>query len=115
MNRKEIKWADLITFIYPIWWASMPAILKGYIDRVFANGFAYKYENNIPIGLLEGKKALIFNTTGSPSDAYSESGMQDAIKQMANDGILKFCGIEPLHHVFLELFLLWMMSHVKSI
>ncbi|WP_291582819.1 NAD(P)H-dependent oxidoreductase [Clostridium sp. UBA6640] len=99
-EQEEVTWADLITFIYPIWWASMPAILKGYIDRVFANGFAYKYDNNAPVGLLEGKKALVFNTTGSPSDAYAENGMHDAMKQMVNDGIFKFCGIEPLYHTF---------------
>lgn len=38
-----IREADVITFIYPIWWAGLPAILKGYVDRVFSYGFAYRY------------------------------------------------------------------------
>ena len=41
--RNLITWADQIIFIYPIWWSGMPAMLKGFIDRVFTAGFAYSY------------------------------------------------------------------------
>ncbi|HAT56932.1 MAG TPA: NAD(P)H dehydrogenase, partial [Veillonellaceae bacterium] len=57
--------ADVITLIYPVWWAGMPAIMKGYIDRVLAYGFAYA---DTPQGelksLLAGKKGWIINTQG---------------------------------------------------
>jgi len=51
----DICAADALTVIYPLWWLSMPAMMKGYIDRVFARGFAYEAHNGIVRGLLAGK------------------------------------------------------------
>jgi NAD(P)H dehydrogenase (quinone) len=58
---KKVKWADLIIFQFPVWWTSFPAILKGWIDRVFANGFAFDAAEGkmYTEGLLKGKKALL--------------------------------------------------------
>ncbi|MEJ1715164.1 NAD(P)H-dependent oxidoreductase, partial [Escherichia coli] len=50
VEQEYLKWADVITFIYPIWWTGLPAIMKGYIDRVFSYGFAYKYVNGVQMG-----------------------------------------------------------------
>lgn len=71
----KIKKADRLIFIYPVWWASMPAILKGFLDRVFTPGFAFSYEGKrlisaLPEGLLNDKKALVFQTLGGPRWAY---------------------------------------------
>lgn len=63
-EQKFIAWADAITFIHPIWWTGLPAILKGYIDRVFTYGFAYRYDKGVQKGLLEGKQTIIINTQG---------------------------------------------------
>lgn len=53
--------ADVITFVYPVWWTGLPAILKGYVDRVFAYGFAYQYNSQGGIDkLLAGKKGVIY-------------------------------------------------------
>ena len=52
----DVRAADVLTVVYPLWWMSMPAIMKGYIDRVFALGFAYEAENGTVRGLLSGKK-----------------------------------------------------------
>lgn len=101
IEQEYIKWADVITVVYPVWWASMPAILKGYIDRVFANGFAFKNGENGPMGLLEGKKAILFSTTGFPSEIYEKIGMHSAMKQTTDKSIFEFCGIEVIDHVFL--------------
>ncbi len=99
-EQEHIRWADVITLIYPVWWGSMPARLKGYIDRVFANGFAYQYVNGEPQGLLKGKKALVFSTTGASSDLYAKSGMHDAMTKGVDQGIFNFCGIEEVKHIF---------------
>lgn len=99
-EQDKIKWADMITFVYPIWWAGMPAMLKGYIDRVFSYGFAYQYTEEGPMGLLKGKKVMVFNTTGSPNEVYSATGMHDSIKQITDMGIFKFCNIEVISHTF---------------
>jgi len=99
-EQRWIAWADVITFIYPIWWSGMPAILKGYIDRVFSYGFAYGNFQNEIIGLLAKKKAIIFSTHGQSQEEYEKNGMYNAINITTDIGIFDFCGIEVLHHLY---------------
>lgn len=99
-EQEHIKWADIITFVYPVWWAGMPSVLKGYVDRVFANGFAFTYGENGPTGLLNEKKAIIFSTTGFPSDVYEQIGMHKSMAQTTDEAIFNFCGIEVINHSF---------------
>lgn len=99
-EQEHIKWADVITFVYPIWWATVPAIMKGYVDRVFSYGFAYEYVDGAPNGLLKGKKALLFSTSGTPNEIYAEIGMHDSMKQATDKGIFNFIGIEDVKHTF---------------
>ncbi|MCH4169246.1 MAG: NAD(P)H-dependent oxidoreductase [Streptococcaceae bacterium] len=94
--REAIEWSDFIIFIFPIWWSSMPAILKGFIDRVFAKGFAYRYKGLIPIGLLKNKKAWIINTHDSPL-LYAELFQKDYGRVLSKQ-ILKMCGISTFKH-----------------
>lgn len=67
--RQKIKAAEHIVLVYPVWWGSTPALLKGFIDRVFSPGFAFKYHKNDPWWdkLLTGKTAEIIVTMDSPS------------------------------------------------
>lgn len=99
-EQDHIKWADVITFVYPVWWAGLPAMIKGYVDRVFSYGFAYAYIDGVPQGLLKGKKALLFSTTGTPNEMYSEMGMHKSMKQTSDEGIFNFSGLEVIEHVF---------------
>ncbi|MGL4229256.1 MAG: NAD(P)H-dependent oxidoreductase, partial [Tannerellaceae bacterium] len=78
-EQRLVEWADQITFIYPIWWAGMPAILKGYIDRVFTYDFAYRMTEHGAEGLLTGKNVIIINTMGTPNEVYEKSGMIQAL------------------------------------
>ncbi len=74
--KENIKWADHLVFIYPTWWGTMPALLKGFIDRVFLPGFAYQYPrkarrfNPFPQRLLKGKSARIITTVGGSKLLY---------------------------------------------
>jgi len=92
-EQEHIVWADAVTFIYPIWWTGMPAIMKGYIDRVFSYGFAYRYDNGIQKGLLAGKSAFIINSHGKSKIEYQEIGMDNALK-LTSDKLLMpmLCG-----------------------
>jgi NAD(P)H dehydrogenase (quinone) len=99
-EQEFISWADMLTFVYPVWWAGMPALLKGYIDRVFCQGFAYRLHADSAQGLLQGKKVLIFNTTGLPSSLYTSQGMHQAMAMTTDTGIFELCGMEVLHHAF---------------
>ena len=79
-EQEQIEWADVTTFVYPVWWAGLPVMLKGYVDRVFANGFAFTYGENGPIGLLSKKKAIVFSKTGFSSAVYEQIGMHNSMK-----------------------------------
>ncbi|HOY38833.1 MAG: NAD(P)H-dependent oxidoreductase [Bacteroidales bacterium] len=99
-EQRYISRAELIFFIYPIWWSGMPAILKGYIERVFLNGFAFTFENGKPRPLLTGKKAILFNTTGSQIVFASEEEKK-ALNLITEKSIFNFCGLQVIgHHYF---------------
>lgn len=103
--RKEqdyISWAEQITFIYPIWWTGMPAIMKGYIDRVFSYGFAYRYDQGVQKGLLKGKKAVVINTHGKSHEEYERMGMDKALTLTSDQGIFLYSGFEIIQHFFFD-------------
>lgn len=102
INKEQdyIRWADNMVFIYPIWWVGMPAMIKGYIDRVFTPGFAFSIGANGIEKLLTGKKGVIFNTQGQPGEYYEACGMFDSLKKTSDFGIFEFCGIDITHHLF---------------
>jgi len=89
-----IKWANHLVFVYPIWWLNPPAILKGFIDRVFLPGFAFKYKEKspYPVRYLKGKSASVINTVGGPRILYILLGW--LIKRPFTWGFLTFCGIK---------------------
>jgi NAD(P)H dehydrogenase (quinone) len=100
-EQEHVRAADVVVFVYPLWWAGMPAMLKGYIDRVFSEGFAYKITEDGITGLLGDKKVLILTTTGAPREMYEESGMFKSMAQTIDDGIFRFCGMEIIEHRYL--------------
>lgn len=89
-----ISWADHLVFVYPNWWGGMPALLKGFIDRVFLPGFAFKYRKNSPLPeqLLKGKTARLIVTMDSPY-IYYRFYLGQPGHQMMKHSILKFCGV----------------------
>lgn len=97
-----ISWADHITFIYPIWWTGMPAMLKGYIDRVMSYGFAYCYDQGVQKGLLKGKQTVIINTHGKSHNEYESMGMDKALSLTSDNGIFTYCGLAVNQHFFFE-------------
>ncbi len=95
-----IESADLISVIYPLWWAGFPAILKGYIDRVFSNGFAFQYTGNGPKGLLTGKKVVLHTTMGNTVEEYEEKELIEPFKAIHGDEIFTYCGMDIKEHLF---------------
>ena len=90
--QEKVKEADRLVFIYPVWWGTMPAIMKGFFDRVFTSHFAFKYDHGVPIGLLKGKKALVFLTSGATTLLSRVFQGGRPVKNVRND-ILGFCGV----------------------
>lgn len=91
-EQADVLWADLLVIISPIWWYSVPAMLKGYIDRVLLQGFAYRHTASGPEGLLKGKKALLLTTSGADEHTAKITGMMDSINTSLVEGIFNFCG-----------------------
>lgn len=109
-EQEKLLWADFVIFQFPIWWYSVPAILKGWFDRVFASGFIYSKNNRYDTGGLKGRKAMLSATTGSAKHAYTPYGMDgdmnEKILYHINHGMLYFAGFEPV-----EPFIAWTPSH----
>lgn len=97
-----ITWADCITFIHPIWWTGLPAMMKGYIDRVFSYGFAYRYDQGVQRGLLTGKQAVIINSHGKSNAEYSAIGMDHAFSLTFDKGIYLYCGFDIKKHLYFD-------------
>jgi NAD(P)H dehydrogenase (quinone) len=100
-EQKKILWAENLVFIYPTWWCGMPAILKGYFDRVFTNGFAFRYEHlKGAEGLLKGKKCVVFQTTSQTEDYMKPNQLISSMETSMDVGILDYCGINVITHKF---------------
>ncbi|MEI8361812.1 MAG: NAD(P)H-dependent oxidoreductase [Betaproteobacteria bacterium] len=92
-----ISWAQHLVFVYPIWWGAMPALLKGFIDRIFLPGFAYKYREGSANWdrLLSGRSAHLLVTMDSPPWYYRWINHMLGHHQMKRT-ILEFSGIKPV-------------------
>ena len=93
--------ADILNFNYPLWWFGVPAILKGWIDRVLAYGFAYGGAYGMgKDGRFKGKKAFITITTGSPAEAYQTTGRNKRtisnILTNIHEGVFELVGYEVI-------------------
>lgn len=75
---KKIEWANHIFFQFPLWWFSVPAILKGWFDRILIKGFAYDAGKIFSEGLLKNKTSSCIVTTQSTEAAYQENGLHQA-------------------------------------
>jgi len=95
--REQIVQADTIVFIYPIWWGRPPAMLFGYIDKLFASGFAYKQEPGkmLPEGLLKGKKTICISTMKGPT-GYIRLFLGNAHKILMKRALFNYVGIKDV-------------------
>jgi putative NADPH-quinone reductase len=94
----ELQEADGIIFVHPNWWGAPPAMLKGWIDRVFRPGVAYKFDpgdngEGVPRGLLAGKAALVF-TTSNTLEAREKAVFGDPLELLWKKCVFELCGIQ---------------------
>ncbi|MNB70619.1 hypothetical protein D3C81_270000 [compost metagenome] len=96
-NREQITRADRIVFIYPIFWGRPPAMLLGYIDRMFASNFAFRNRPNraYPEGLLKGKSAICISTMKGPAH-YPLLLLNNANKVLMKRGLFHYVGIRKV-------------------
>jgi NAD(P)H dehydrogenase (quinone) len=104
-EQSKLLQADAVILQFPLWWFTMPAIMKGWIERVYAYGFAYgvgehsdrRWGNRYGEGIFEGKRAMLLVTTGGWAPHYSERGINGRIDDVLfpiNHGVLHYPGFE---------------------
>lgn len=90
VEQEKLAWADAVVFQFPLWWFAPPAILKGWIDRVFVKGYAYGVTDpdhpgrtlRYGEGVLSGKRALVLTSTGGPEPAFGPRGVNGQLDQV---------------------------------
>jgi NAD(P)H dehydrogenase (quinone) len=94
---EQIQQADHLVWVHPLWWGSFPAIMKGFIDRLFLPGIAFEYVDNSIWWKknLKGKSARIITTMDQPVWYYRLYNRQPGIIQLKK-AILKYCGVAPV-------------------
>ncbi|UZR96863.1 NAD(P)H-dependent oxidoreductase [Chondrinema litorale] len=94
---KKIREADHIVWVFPMWWYGYPALMKGFIDRVFLPGIAFEYVEGkaFPKKLFKGKTARIIITADTPQ-WYDYLFMKRPAINQFKKGTLEFCGISPV-------------------
>lgn len=104
---EKLLWADVLILQFPLWWFAMPAILKGWVDRVFAYGFAYgvgehserRWGDRYGEGTLAGRRAMLIVTAGGWEEHYAPRGINGPIDDLLfpiHHGILYYPGYEVL-------------------
>jgi NAD(P)H dehydrogenase (quinone) len=93
----ELGSADGIVIVHPNWWGQPPAILKGWIDRVFRPGVAYRFDDGdggdgVPVGLLKARAALVINTSNTP-EGRERSTFGDPLETLWRNCIFDLCGV----------------------
>ena len=91
--------ADLVILQFPMWWFSVPAILKGWIDRVFAFGVTYDFGRTWDQGVMRGRRAMLSFTTGAPPGVFEKDGRSGDLERVLwpiHGGVLALCGFEVL-------------------
>lgn len=98
-EQEKVSKADLVLFHFPVWWFSMPAIMKGWVDRVFARGFAYSTGKKYGTGHFKGKKAMLCITTGTAGTLYEANGIDGDLHHVLwpiHNGMLGYTGFTVL-------------------
>ncbi|RAI41644.1 NAD(P)H-dependent oxidoreductase [Rhodoplanes roseus] len=106
-EQAKLLWADVLILQFPLWWFTMPAILKGWVDRVFAYGFAYgvgehseaRWGDRYGEGVFAGRRAMVITTTGGWKEHYSPRGVNGPMDDLLfpiNHGILFYPGYDVL-------------------
>jgi len=111
-EQRKLMEADLVILQFPLWWFSMPAILKGWVDRVMSMGFAYGGGKWYDQGGLKGRRAMLSLTTGGSAGIYAEHGLNGSMDQILfpiQHGILYFCGFGVLPP-----FIVWGPAHLSD-
>lgn len=91
--------ADIFALFYPLWFNSPPAILKGYMERVFGMDFAYRRGRGGNEPLLTGKRLFTVSSSGAPMDWVVKTGAWQAMRTLFDSHFAAVCGMDVADHI----------------
>jgi NAD(P)H dehydrogenase (quinone) len=92
-EQDRVARAEALALVFPVWWWSFPAMLKGWIDRVFSEGWAYSFDPAVSRGRLRDRPTLLLGIGGSREATYRKYGYNEAMRVQIDIGILGYCGL----------------------
>jgi NAD(P)H dehydrogenase (quinone) len=98
-ERALLQHVDVFAFVYPFWFNAPPAILKGYVDRVFSMGFGFGPAIGGTEPLLEGRKLISFSFSGAPDHWVRDTGALTGLVAMFDSHLAQMCGLRLVDHV----------------
>ena len=100
-EQRRVERADAFAFVFPVWWWSFPAMLKGWIDRVWSEGWAYTFTAERSKGLLRDRPTVLLGSAATGAPTYRKYRYDEAMRVQIETGILGYCGISTTAaHIF---------------
>jgi NAD(P)H dehydrogenase (quinone) len=99
-EQARVERAEALVFAFPVWWWSFPAMLKGWFDRVWSQGWAYSFAPGLSRGLLPDRPAMLLCVAGSRASTYAKYGYDAAMREQIQVGLLGYCGIRKIASEF---------------
>lgn len=98
-EREQLADIDVFAFIYPFWFNAPPAILKGYLDRVFGLGFAYRTASGGTEPMLKGKRMISFTSSGAPDSWVRQTAALQVTRRLLDEHFAEVCGLTCIDHI----------------
>lgn len=95
-EQERVEWSDGLVFIFPVWWWSVPGMLKGWIDRVISYGWAWLDPSDPDSGLLRERPILVMAMAGASAEAFSKRKYDQALATQLNVGTWGYCGFKDV-------------------
>lgn len=100
-EQRRVDRADALAFVFPVWWWSFPAMLKGWIDRVWSEGWAYNFTPERSKGLLRDRPTILLGSAATKAATYRKYRYDEAMRVQIDTGTLGYCGIRSVaSHIF---------------
>lgn len=100
-EQRRIENCDAMCWIFPMWWWGMPAMLKGWLDRVWSAGWAYKSEHDPEGSLLSSRPLTCLVPTGASIKMINKYGFEEQLDNILRAGVFGYCGMDPIRIHFL--------------
>jgi NAD(P)H dehydrogenase (quinone) len=101
-QQRLVEESDAIFLVFPIWWYQMPAMLKGWLDRVWSVNWCYKSERNPEGTLLSHRPCTVLALAGASLSQLNRWGYDKQIHHLWRYGVFGYCGFEPLRITILD-------------